>query len=82
MNGYKGLTTIICMAALGLGLAACGGGSGTSGMRNPADPGLAESIERATALNVAIEAATGHRHRRRDVRRYGLHGGPDGCGNA
>ena len=57
MNGYKGLTTMICVAALGLGLAACGGGSGTSGMRNPVDPGLAESIERATALNVAIEAA-------------------------
>ena len=57
MNGYKGLTTIICVAALCLGLAACGGGSGTSGMRNPADPGLAESIEKATALNVAIEAA-------------------------
>ena len=34
MNGYKGLTTIICVAAVGLGLAACGGGSGTSGMRN------------------------------------------------
>ena len=47
MNGYKGLTTIICVAALCLGLAACGGGgSGTSGMRNPADPGLAESIAR------------------------------------
>ena len=57
MNGYKGLTTIICVAAVGLGLAACGGGSGTSGMRNPADPGLAESIERATALNTAIGAA-------------------------
>ena len=57
MNGYKGLTTIICVAALGLGLAACGGGSGTSGMRNTVDPGLAERIERATALNVAIEAA-------------------------
>ena len=57
MNGYKGLTTIICVAAVGLGLAACGGGSGTSGMRNPVDPGIAESIERATALNVAIEAA-------------------------
>ena len=58
MNGYKGLTTIICVVALGLGLAACGGGgSGTSGMRNPVDPGLAESIARATALNVAIEAA-------------------------
>ena len=57
MNGYKGLTTIICVAALGLGPAACGGGSGTSGMRNPTDPGLAESIARATALNVAIEAA-------------------------
>ena len=58
MNGYKGLTTIICVAALGLGLAACGGGgSGTSGMRNTVDPGLAESIEKATALNVAIEAA-------------------------
>ena len=57
MNGYKGLTSMICVAALGLGPVACGGGSGTSGMRNPADPGLAESIERATALNVAIEAA-------------------------
>ena len=57
MNGYKGLTMIVCVAALGLGLAACGGGSGTSGMRNTVDPGLAESIARATALNVAIEAA-------------------------
>ena len=58
MNGYKGLTTIICVAALGLGLAACGGGgSGTSDMRNPADPGLAEGIARATALNTAIEAS-------------------------
>ena len=62
MNGNKGLTAMICVAALGLGLAACGGGgSGTSGMRNPVDPGLAESIARAAALNVAIEAvqATG-----------------------
>ena len=57
MNGYKGLTTIICVATLGLGLAACGGGSGTSGMRDTVDPGLAESIEKATALNVAIKAA-------------------------
>ncbi len=57
MNGYKGLTTIFCVAALCLGLAACGGGSGTSGMRNTVEPGLAESIEKATALNVAIEAA-------------------------
>ena len=58
MNGNKGLTSMICVAALGLGLAACvAGGSGTSGMRNTVDPGLAESIARATALNVAIEAA-------------------------
>ena len=59
MNGYKGLTTIICVAALGLGLAACGGGggSGTSGMPSPADPGPGETIDRAMALAAAIEAA-------------------------
>ena len=55
MTGLKGLTTIVCVAALGLGLAACGGSgdSETSGM----DPGPEENIDRAVALAAAIEAA-------------------------
>ena len=59
MTGLRGLTTIICVAALGLGLAACGGDdeSGTSGMQSPAAPGPGESIDAAMALAAALEAA-------------------------
>ena len=55
MTGLRGLTTIVCVAVLGLGLAACGGSgdSETSGM----DPGPEENIGRAVALAAAIEAA-------------------------
>ena len=64
MTGLRGLTTIVCVAALGLGLAACGGSgdSGMSGMQSPPDPGPGpgpgpgESID-ARALAAAIEAA-------------------------
>ena len=59
MTGLSGLTTIICVAALGLGLAACGGDdeSGTSGMQSPAAPDPGESIDAVRALDAALEAA-------------------------
>ena len=68
MTGLRGLTTIIRVAALGLGLAACGGSddSGTSGMQStPARSGVSgmsgmqspADPGRAMALAAAIEAA-------------------------
>ena len=54
MPVWKNLTTIICGAAVALGLAACGGGGGGGGSGSQPDDGTAE---RAVALSAALEAA-------------------------
>ena len=56
MPVHKSVTTVICAAALALGLAACGGGGGGSGESKPpvTDDG---AIERAVALAEAVQAA-------------------------
>ena len=58
MPGYKSLTTILGAAALAVGLAACDGGSGSSGPKTQttADE-VAAAAARAVALATALEAA-------------------------
>ena len=56
MSGFKSLTTIVCAAAVAIGLAACGG-SGGSGPKTPAAEDIAAATARAVALAAAVEAA-------------------------
>ena len=57
MPGCKSLTTILGAAALALGLAACDGGSGSSGPKTPTADEIAAAAAEAVALVAALEAA-------------------------
>ena len=57
MPGCKSLTTILGAAALALGLAACDGGSGSSGPKTQTADEIAALAARAVALAAALEAA-------------------------
>ena len=57
MSGIKSLTTICCATALKIGLAACDGGSGSSGPKTPTADEIAAAAARAVALAAAVEAA-------------------------
>ena len=57
MPGCKSLTTILGAAALAVGLAACDGGSGSSGAKTPTAEEIAAAAAEAIALAAAVEAA-------------------------
>ena len=57
MAGYRVATTTCCAAALTIGLAACDGGSGSSGPKTPTADEIAAAAAEAVALVAALEAA-------------------------